>query len=59
PIFFPITVTGSTVLITGLYAVFASVVVVGVLSWRGINDKRTGGLFILVYLLSYLLPSIL
>jgi cation:H+ antiporter len=59
PIFYPITVTGSTVLITGLYAVFASVVVVGVLSWRGINDKRTGVLFILVYLFSYLLPSIL
>ena len=59
PLFFPIQVTGSYVLITGLYAVFASVVVVGVLTWRGVNDKRTGSLFILVYLFSYLLPSIL
>ena len=59
PLFFPITVTGSYVLITGLYAVFASVVVVGVLSWRGVNDKQTGSLFILIYLLCYLLQILL
>lgn len=59
PIFFPIYVTGPSVLITGLYAVFASMVVVGVLSWQGVNDRRTGMLFILVYLFSYLLPAIL
>lgn len=59
PLFFPIEVTGSHVLVTGLYAVFASAVVVGVLTWRGVNDRPTGGLFILIYLMSYLLPSIL
>lgn len=59
PLFFPIEVSGPTVFVTGMYAIFASVVVVGVLSWKGIHDKRTGGLFILVYLLSYLLPYLL
>ena len=59
PLFFPIDVSGTTVLITGLYAIFASIVVVGVLSWKGVHDKRTGGLFILVYLLSYLIPYLL
>ena len=59
PIFFPIEVTGSSVLVTGLYALFASVVVVGVLSYRGVNTKRTGALFILIYLLSFLIPRLL
>lgn len=59
PLFFPIEVSGYSVLITGLYAVFASIVVVGVLSWRGVHDKRTGALFILVYLMSYLVPYLL
>ncbi|MCW4012612.1 MAG: sodium:calcium antiporter [Candidatus Bathyarchaeota archaeon] len=59
PVFFPIDVSGGTVLVTGLYAVAVSAVVVGVLSWRGVNDKRTGGLFILLYLLSYLIPYFL
>ena len=59
PLFFPITVSGNSVLITGLYAIFASSVVVGVLSWRGVHDKPSGGLFILVYLLSYLVPYLL
>ena len=59
PLFFPIDVSGPVVLITGLYAVFASVVVVGVLSWKGVHDRRTGGLFILIYLMSYLIPYLL
>ncbi len=59
PLFFPIDVSGPVVLITGLYAVFASVVVVGVLSWKGIHDRKTGGLFILIYLMSYLIPYLL
>ena len=59
PLFFPIDVSGTSVLITGLYAIFASIVVVGVLSWKGVHDKRTGALFILVYLMSYLLPLLL
>ena len=59
PVFFPITVSGGSVLVTGLYAAAVSAVVVGVLSWRGVNDKRTGGLFIMLYLLSYLIPYFL
>jgi cation:H+ antiporter len=59
PIFFPIEVSGSSVLVTGLYAVFISAIVVGILIWRGINDKKTGGLFILLYLSSYLLTYFL
>jgi cation:H+ antiporter len=55
PIFFPIEVSGGSVLVTGLYAAFVSAIVVSVLMWRGVNDKRTGGLFILLYLSSYLL----
>jgi Ca2+/Na+ antiporter len=59
PIFFPIEVSGNSVLITGLYAVAVSTIVVGVLTWRGVHDKRTGGLFILLYLASYLIPYLL
>ena len=59
PVFYPITVSGGSVLITGLYAVFVSTVVVGVLTWRGVNDKQTGALFILLYLGSYLIPYFL
>jgi cation:H+ antiporter len=59
PLFFPITVSGGSVLITGIFAVFVSTIVVGVLIWRGVNDKKTGGLFILLYLSSYLLPYFL
>ncbi|MFC1802792.1 sodium:calcium antiporter [Thermoproteota archaeon] len=59
PIFFPIEVSGGLVFVTGFYAIVVSAIVVGVLIWRGVNDKRTGGLFILLYLSSYLLPYFL
>jgi cation:H+ antiporter len=59
PIFFPIEVSGGSILITGLYAVFVSAAVVGVLIWRGVNDKKTGAFFILLYLGSYLIPYFL
>jgi cation:H+ antiporter len=59
PVLFPITVTGSEILITGLYTVFLSLVVVLLLAWRGINDKRSGALFMSLYGLSYLMISIL
>ncbi len=59
PLLFPITVSGHSILRTGLYAVFVSTVVVAVLTWRGINDKRSGFLFILLYLGSYLVPYFL
>jgi cation:H+ antiporter len=56
PIFFPIDVSGNLILRTGLYAAFVSTVVVAVLTWRSVNDKRSGFLFILLYLGSYLVP---
>ena len=54
PIFFPIQVSGPDIVITGLYALFASIAVVSILTWRGVNDRRTGFFFILIYFGSYL-----
>lgn len=59
PIFFPIDVSGTIILGTGLYAAFVSTVVVAVLTWKSVNDKQTGALFILLYLGSYLVPYFL
>lgn len=59
PLFFPIEVSGSSILVTGLYTIFVSIVVVAVLTWRGVNDKKSGALFLLLYLGSYLLPRFL
>ena len=54
-VFFPQAVSGKTALITGLYAIFGSIVVVLTLALRQKVDKKAGALFILVYLLSYIL----
>ena len=59
PILFPISVSGRVVVVTGLYALLASVIVVSVLTWRGVNDRRSGGLFILLYFGSYLITFFL
>lgn len=59
PLLFPIRVDGSAVLLTGIYAVISSLVVVTALSYRGINDKRSGGLFLLIYLGTWLVPLLL
>ena len=59
PLFFPITVNRSAVLLTGTYAIISSLVVVSVLSYRGINDKKTGALFLLIYLGTWLVPLFL
>jgi len=40
-------------MITGLYAIFGSIVVILTLALREKVDKITGALFIFVYLLSY------
>jgi len=56
--FFPQAVSGGTAMITGLYAIFGSIVVVLTLALRQKVDKKAGGLFILVYLLSYTLLSV-
>jgi cation:H+ antiporter len=57
PLIFPVSVSGQLVTITGLYAIFGSIVVISTLAIRKIVDKKTGALFILVYALSYTLLS--
>ena len=59
PIFFPIAVSGSKIMPTGLYTVFLSLVVVLTLSLRGHHDKRSGALFMLLYGMSYLILYII
>jgi cation:H+ antiporter len=53
--FFPQEVSGNLALITGLYAIFGSIVVILTLALREKVDRKAGALFILVYLLSYAL----
>jgi cation:H+ antiporter len=52
-LFFPQAVSGELALITGLYAIFGSIVVILTLALREKVDRKAGALFILVYLLSY------
>ncbi|MCK4320791.1 sodium:calcium antiporter [Candidatus Bathyarchaeota archaeon] len=58
-VFFPQAVSGNTALITGLYAIFGSIVVVLTLALRGRVDKKAGALFIIAYLLSYTLLGVI
>jgi len=58
-VFFPQAVSGQTAMITGLYAIFGSIVVVLTLALREKVDKKAGALFILVYLLSYTLLAVI
>ncbi len=51
--FFPQAVSGETATITGLYAIFGSIVVILTLALREKVDKKAGIVFIFVYLLSY------
>jgi len=53
PLIFPIEVTGKLVMVTGLYAIFVSIAVILTLTLREKVDKKTGALFIFLYLLSY------
>ena len=53
PLIFPIEVTGKLVMVTGLYAIFVSTVVILTLTLREKVDKITGAFFIFLYLLSY------
>lgn len=59
PLFFPISVNGSAIFLTGIYAIMSSLVVVAVLSYRGVHDKKTGALFLLIYLGTWLVPLFL
>lgn len=53
PLLFPITVSGKLAMITGLYAIFGSIVVILTLALREKLDRKAGALFIIVYLFSY------
>lgn len=55
PMFFTNTFPGETAFTLGLYAVLASTIVVSTLTLRGKIDKKSGILFILIYLISYTL----
>ena len=55
---FPQAISGELASTTGLYTIFASILVISVLALGGKVDKRTGALFIFVYFLSYLLIGI-
>lgn len=57
PLIFPVDVSGQLVTITGLYAIFASIIVISTLAIRERVDRKTGALFIVVYALSYTLLS--
>lgn len=57
-LFFPQMVSGETALITGLYAIFGSIVVILTLALRKKLDKKAGALFIIIYLLSYVLLTV-
>jgi cation:H+ antiporter len=56
--FFPQAVSGELARITGLYAIFGSIVVILTLALREKVDKKAGALFIFVYLLSYILMRV-
>ena len=57
PLIFPITISGELATITGLYAIFGSIVVISTLALREKVDRKAGALFIIVYALSYTLLS--
>ena len=53
--FFPQAVSGETAMITGLYTIFGSIIVISTLALREKVDRKAGAIFILVYFLSYIL----
>jgi len=53
PLFFPIEVDGVLASTTGLYAIFASSVIISLLALREKVDRKIGALFIALYLFSY------
>jgi cation:H+ antiporter len=55
---FPNYISGELAMITGLYAIFASIVVITTLLWRKKLDRKSGIFFIFVYLFSYTMLSV-
>jgi len=58
PLLKPIKVNGAFVMITGLYAIFVSIVIISLLALREKVDRKIGALFIALYLFSYATLSV-
>jgi cation:H+ antiporter len=56
---FPIKMNGSHILVTGLYAGLVSSIIVSLLSYRQVNDKKSGALFLILYLITWIIPILL
>jgi cation:H+ antiporter len=54
-----INVSGELAMITGSYAILASIVIISTLALRGKIDKKAGALFLFLYLLSYTMLSVI
>ncbi|MBD3205259.1 hypothetical protein GF319_02805 [Candidatus Bathyarchaeota archaeon] len=54
----PMVVRSREILFTGSYAIVTHTLVIGLLTYRGINDKRSGAVLLLLYLSTWLIPLI-
>jgi len=57
PLIFPISVSGNLAMITGIYALFGSIMVILMLAFKEKVDRKTGVFFIALYLSSYIMLS--
>jgi len=57
PLIFPISVSGNLAMITGVYALFGSIMVILMLAFKEKVDRKTGVFFIALYLSSYIMLS--
>jgi cation:H+ antiporter len=57
-LFFPTTVSAGAATLTGLYAIFATIIVIATMAVRKKLDRRIGIFFLLIYLFSFLLLSV-
>jgi cation:H+ antiporter len=55
PLIFPISVSGNLAMITGVYALFGSIMVILMLAFKEKVDRKTGVFFITLYLFSYIM----
>ncbi len=55
----PLRINVREVRLIGSYSILLHIVAVSVLAYRGVNDKKTGGLLIALYLSSWILPFLL
>jgi len=55
PLLFPITVSANLVMLTGIYALIGSFLVILILALKQKVDKKIGTIFLIIYLLSYIM----